>query len=485
MGRRALPSGGMSRDEVMGVLSSYRERDLNWRSGKTFAYVYDPGREAEQIGKEAFSAFLSENALDPTAFPSLLRLENELLAVALEHLRAPEGGVGTFTSGGTESIMLAVKSAREYARAHRPEVSQPEMILPVTAHAAFHKAASYLGIKVVMVDVDPVSLKAVPEAMKAAITEQTVLMVGSSPSYAHGVVDPIVELAAAAQEAGVLFHVDACVGGWLLPFFRELGVEIEDFDFQVPGVTSISMDLHKYAFTPKGSSVVLYRDAGLRQHQYFACADWTGYAVVNAAVQSSKSGGPMAASWAVLHSLGREGYLEISRRLDLAMGQIREGIRAVEGLEIMGDPRFCMVAFTCEGFNPFQLADELKRRGWYVQAQHCYGEHRENIHLSVHPGNLSWVSDFLGDLVQAVEAVKQMPALELPQGLAQSLAAMDPSMLGPEQLVGMLSMAGVSGAGLPEEMAEINALLNLLPPRFKEAVLKAFFGHLFTPAGED
>jgi glutamate/tyrosine decarboxylase-like PLP-dependent enzyme len=475
----------MSRDEVMASLAGYREGDLNWRSGKTFAYVYDPGREAEKIGKEAFASFLSENALDPTAFPSLLRLENELIALALDHLRAPEGSVGTFTSGGTESIMLAVKSAREHARAHRPEVSQPEMILPVTAHAAFHKAASYLGIKVVMVDVDGASLKAVPEAMEAAITDQTILMVGSSPSYAHGVVDPIEELGAIAQRAGLLFHVDACVGGWLLPFFRELGVEVGGFDFQVPGVTSISMDLHKYAFTPKGSSVVLYRDAALRHHQFFACANWTGYAVINAAVQSSKSGGPLAASWAVLHSLGRQGYLDIARRLNEAMIQIREGLVGLEGVEIMGDPRFCMVAFTCEGFNAFLLADEMKRRGWYVQAQHCYGDHRENIHLSVHPGNLSWVSDFLADLAQAVEVVKQKPALELPEGLAQSLASMDPSLLGPEQLVGLLSMAGVSGSELPEEMAEINALLNLLPPRFKEAVLKAFFGHLFTPAGED
>ncbi len=289
-----IPPRGASREQVLSRLEAFRAGDMPWRDGRTWAYVYDPGREAESLIKEAYASYLSENALDPTVFPSALRMENEIVAMAATHLAGDASVVGNFTSGGTESILLAVKAAREWARAERPELDEPEIVLPETAHAAFHKACHYLGVRAVPAAVDAASFRADPDAMRAAISPRTILLVGSAVSYAHGVVDPIPEIARLAQERGLLCHVDACIGGFLLPYFRRLGGDHPDFDFRVPGVTSISLDLHKYAFAAKGASTILYRDAALRRHQLWACSSWSGYTLINATVQSTKSAGPVA-----------------------------------------------------------------------------------------------------------------------------------------------------------------------------------------------
>ncbi|MCA9773672.1 MAG: aspartate aminotransferase family protein, partial [Myxococcales bacterium] len=248
---KSIPVKGLSKQDVYGELEAARAADLPWRNGRTWAYVYDPGPEAEAVIKHAYMDYLTENGLDPTAFPSTLKFETELLSMAASHLKGDEEVVGNFTSGGTESIFLAVKTARDRARAMRPEIREPEMVLPMTAHAAFQKAAHYLGVRPVITDVDPVTFRADVESARSAITPNTVLLVGSAISYGHGVVDPIRELGAIALERDVLLHVDGCMGGFLLPYFRRLGAEVPDFEFNVPGVTSISMDLHKYAFAAK------------------------------------------------------------------------------------------------------------------------------------------------------------------------------------------------------------------------------------------
>lgn len=286
-----IPRHGLSRDQIFSALEAYRANDMPWRDGRTWAYVYDPGREAEEVIKQAYMMYLSENALDPTVFPSLLRLENELVAMAAAHLHGDADVVGNFTSGGTESIILAVKAARDYARAKRPHITQPEILLPATAHAAFQKAAHYLCVTPVFAPVEPNSFKADAEAVRRAITPNTILLVGSAVSYAHGVVDPIRALGQLALQHDLLLHVDACMGGFLLPYFRRLGAPVPDFDFSVPGVTSMSMDFHKYAFAAKGASTVLYRSKELRKYQIFTCANWSGYTMINPTVQSSKSGG--------------------------------------------------------------------------------------------------------------------------------------------------------------------------------------------------
>ena len=323
-----LPHTGWSREQVFQALERFREHDLPWRNGRTWAYVYDPGKEAEEVIKQAYMMYLTENGLDPTAFPSTLRLENELVAMAAAHLNGDAEVVGNFTSGGTESIILAVKAARDYARDRRPEITHPELLLPTTAHAAFHKAAHYLGLTRGQRpgrfgDLQggsrppcgapsrrtPCSWSARPSPTPTASSTRSASS-GSSPCEHH-----------------LLLHVDACMGGFLLPYFRRLGAPVPDFDFSVPGVTSISMDFHKYAFAAKGASTILYRTKELRKYQMYACANWTGYTVINPTVQSSKSVGPLAAAWAVLHFIGDDGYLEIARQVLDATRRIAAGHR--------------------------------------------------------------------------------------------------------------------------------------------------------------
>jgi sphinganine-1-phosphate aldolase len=474
-----LPQKGLGRDEVLHRLERYREGDMPWRDGRTWAYVYDPGREAEEVIKEAFSMYLTENGLDPTVFPSALRLETELIAIAASHLRGDEHVVGNFTSGGTESIMLAVKAARDRAREERPEVERPEILLPTTAHAAFHKAAHYLGLGVVTVPVDSVTFKADPDRMRAAVTKDTILMVGSAVSYAHGVVDPIRELGEIALEREVWLHVDGCMGGFLLPYFRRLGDPVPDFDFQVPGVSSISMDFHKYAFAAKGASTVLYRSKELRRHQMYACAGWTGYTVINPTVQSTKSAGPLAAAWAALHFIGDEGYLEITRQVRDATRRVAEAIDAMPDLRVLGRPEMNLVAFTSDSVSVFHVIDEMKERGWYVQPQLAFQDSKENIHLSINPKSVRWVDAMLADLAECVEKARTLPSGELAAKIREAFGKMKASDFGAEAFAGMLSMAGVEGTQLPGRMAEINEVLNALPVDLRERLLVEYLNELF------
>ena len=473
-----IPSKGMQKEEIFKQMEAYRAGDMNWRDGRTWAYIYDPGPEAEEVIKRAYMMFLTENALDPTVFPSALRFENEIVGMAADHLHGDEEVVGNFTSGGTESLMLAVKTARDYYRARRPEIREPEIVLPVTGHAAFQKAAHYLCLKPVLVPVDPETFKADPEAVRAAITPNTVLLVGSAVSYAHGVVDPIRELGQIALEHDLLLHVDACMGGFLLPYFRRLGAPVPDFDFSVPGVTSISMDLHKYAFAAKGASVILYRNKELRRHQIYTCAQWTGYTVVNPTIQSTKSVGPLAAAWAVLHFIGDEGYLEIARQVLDATQRIADAVDGMEDLRLLGRPEMNLVAFTSDTVSVFHIIDEMKERSWYVQPQLSFEGSKENIHLSVNPASVKWVDALLADLRVCVEKAKTMKSGELAAAVQNAFSSIDPSTLTPESFSQMLRMAGIQGSALPERMAEINEVLNALPAELREKLVTEFMNEL-------
>ncbi len=475
---KRIPSKGMAKDDLFRQLEGFRAHDMPWRNGRTWAYIYDPGAETEAVIHRAFTMYLSENALDPTVFPSTLALETELVSMAASHLGGDDEVVGNFTSGGTESIILAVKTARDHARAMRPEIVKPEIVLPSTAHAAFHKAAHYLDVKVVLADVDPVSFRADPAAVRRAITPNTVLLVGSAISYAHGVVDPIRELGQIALEHGLLLHVDGCMGGFMLPWFKRLGCPVPDFDFSVPGVTSMSMDFHKYAFAAKGASVILHRNAALRRHQFYACSNWTGYTVINPTVQSTKSGGPLAAAWAVLHFIGEDGYLEIARQVLDATRRVAEGVAKIPGLRMLGTPDMNLVAFTSDEVSVFHVIDEMKLRGWFVQPQLAYGDSKENIHLSINPASAKWVDALLEDLATCVEVARGLKSGDLAAKLRESLATIDPGTLTDEQVGGLLSMAGVGDSGTPDRMAEINELLNALPVRLRERLLTEYLNRL-------
>ncbi|MCA9520726.1 MAG: aspartate aminotransferase family protein, partial [Myxococcales bacterium] len=339
-----IPQRGTAAADLFDQLEAYRANDLQWRGGRAFAYVYHAGAEAEAVAKEAYSRYLSVNGLDFTVFPSVRRLETEVAAMCASHLSAGPEAVGSFTSGGTESIMLAVKAARGAAKAKGGVPGTPEVILPVTAHAAFHKAAHYLGMKCVSIPVERATMQVNVADVAAAINENTVMLVGSATSYGPGVVDPIAELGELAQRHALWLHVDGCIGGFMIPYFRRLGAAIPDFDFRIPGVSSISMDLHKYGFAPKGASVVMYRTAEHRRHQMFAFSGWTGYTIVNHTVQSSKSGGPLAAAWAVMRFLGDEGYLAIAEKLWEATNAICDGIEAMDGIELLVRPQMCLIA---------------------------------------------------------------------------------------------------------------------------------------------
>ena len=474
-----IPAQGWSKEQIFEALEQFRAGDMPWRDGRTWAYVYDPGPEAEEVIKRAFTMYLSENALDPTVFPSTLRMENELIAMAAAHLSGDEQVVGNFTSGGTESIILAVKTARDRARALQPQIREPEIVLPATAHAAFHKAAHYLDMKVVLAPVDPKSFKADVAAVRAAITPNTILLVGSAVSYAHGVVDPIEELGQLALEKNLLFHVDGCMGGFLLPYLRRAGAPVPRFEFDVPGVTSISMDFHKYAFAAKGASVILHRNKELRRYQIYACSNWTGYTVINPTVQSTKSAGPVAAAWAARHFIGDAGYLEIARQVLGATRRIAEHVDASPDLRLLGRPEMNLVAFTSDTVSVFHVIDEMKTRGWYIQPQLGYGDSKENIHLSINPASVRWVDAMLADLDVCVAKAKSMPSGEVAGKIRAAFGDLDPSSLGDDTFQGLLAMAGVQGSALPGRMAEVNEVLNALPVKMRERLLVEYLNELF------
>jgi glutamate/tyrosine decarboxylase-like PLP-dependent enzyme len=477
----------MGEEEVFARLAEYRAGDLDTKGGRTWAYVYDPGRaDVDRVAKRALLEMYDENALDPTVFPSLLRLENEVVGLARDHLRGDERVVGNFTTGGTESIMMAVKAARDRARELRPELRDPTMVLPVTAHAAFHKAGHYFGVEPVSVAVDTRTWKADVDAMDAACDERTILLVGSAVSYAHGVVDPIPELGRLALERDLLLHVDGCIGGFVLPYFRRLGREVTDFDLSVPGVTSVSMDFHKYAYCPKGASVVLYRDASLRRHQLYAKAAWTGYTVINTTFQSTKSGGALAATWAALNYVSDEGYLDIARRTLDAVDAIVAGVDAMDDLDVMVRPESNLVALTSDTVNVFDVVDEMRSHRWYVQPQLGFAGSRENIHLSVGGASLELVPDLLADLADACGRARLRPTPPPDPDVVELLASIDPAGLGDEEFDLLLAGAGIDGpAGgapeVPERTAGINAILNVCPPELAERVLVEYFNRLYVP----
>ena len=454
--------------------------DLPVHGGRTLAYVYDSGLpDVDAIGREAVAAYAGSNGLDPTAFPSLLQMENELIGYACGLLDAPETAVGTVTSGGTESVLLAVQGARD---AH-PEIDRPRMVVPSTAHAAFHKAAHYFGVEAVVVPVGA-DFRADAVATTAAIDDSTVLVVASAPSYAHGVVDPVPEIAAAAATAGVRCHVDACIGGWVLPFAARIGRDVPPWTFAVDGVTSISVDTHKYAYAPKGTSLLLHRTPALRRPQYFASAAWPGYTMLNSTMQSTKSGGPLAGAWAVTQALGDEGYAALTAQVFDAVDAVVAGIEALPRLRLVARPDSTLVAFTTDATSdPFTLTDELVARGWYVQPQLSFAGLPATIHLSLSAGTLPHVPDFLVALREAVDAAAAAGPVAVDPGIAEFVTALDAAMLTDEEFDGLLAFAGLAGDGvaLPERMAPVNALLDLASPATREAVLVAFLDRLARP----
>ncbi|MEM3487896.1 MAG: aspartate aminotransferase family protein [Conexivisphaerales archaeon] len=472
-----IPKKGRPKEEIFAELEQLKAKDMDWKAGRVWAYVYNPGDEVREVVEQAYLMFLTENALDPTVFPSLLKLEVEVVRMLADLLRGDENVVGNVTSGGTESILLAVKAARDKARAERPEIADPEMVLPVTAHAAFHKAAHYFRIKPVVVPVDSETYRANVEVMRKAINDNTILLVASAPCYSHGVVDPIEEIGALAQEKGLWFHVDACVGGIYLSFLRKMGYPVPNFDFSVPGVTSLSVDMHKYGYAAKGCSVILYRNKELRQYQIYACSETTGYTLINPTVLSSRTGAPIAGAWAILNYLGEEGYCHIVRTVHEATRKLIEGIKSIKELKVLGQPDMCMFAFTSDTVNIFQLADEMRRRGWYIQPQLSTPYSPRSLHISVTYGTVHAVDSLLLDLREAVDVVRKMPPPD--SAIVRAIVEFLTGNPYPEAIAQALALAGVKTTELPENMALINEVLDTLPDPLVNQLLIHYVNDLY------
>ncbi|MEY3732658.1 MAG: hypothetical protein RL347_17 [Actinomycetota bacterium] len=467
----AIPHQGCGAEGVASALAEIRRKDPPVHGGRVLAYVYDAGiADATAAGLEALRAFGEVNALDPTTFPSVARIENDLVGWGLDLMRAPDGAAGVVTSGGTESCILAVLAARERWR-RDVGVGEPAIVVADTVHPAFHKAAHLLGVRVHTIPVDRTSMRLTAESVAVSLAELDrgiALVVASAPSYAHGVVDEVVGIATAAADRGIPCHVDACIGGFSLSYARMAGDTVPEMDFMVPGVTSIAFDLHKYGFSPKGASLLLFRDADYRSGIYFAFSSWPGYPVVNTTLQSTKSAGPMAAAWAVAHALGHEGYMDAVRRARQATDAVVEAVGQIPGLRVLGVPDTSLIALTGtneDGVDPFRLADAMRRRGWTLQPQPSMGDLPRTVHLTMQPVSLESIDSFIADLRASTDEIRDLPWLNVSNELEAAFAAL-PDL--------------TSGGGLPDEMAPVHALIDALPPEVRDPALSAIFSALFT-----
>lgn len=372
------PSPAIDSAGILGRLAAYREHDAPTHGGRVLSYVYDSGLpELDALAGDAARMLQTVNGLDPTTFPSVALMEGDLVAFGRAMLHGPSAS-GSITSGGTESCILAVKAARDLWRRRHPDTDErPSIVIATSAHAAFHKAAHYLGLEVVLVSVDPNTGVPSAAAMIDALEERTALVVVSAPSYPHGVIDPIAEVAQAALDAAVSCHVDACVGGWILPWWERAGGRaLPAWDFAVPGVSSMSADLHKYGYTPKGTSLLLFADPELDRARYFALTDWLGYPVVNPTVLGTRSATSLAAAWAVVRALGEQGYVELTAQAVRATGAVREAVEAIPGLGVQADPSGPLIAVRTDTsvaaeqqVDPHLWAAAVAARGFVLQGQ--------------------------------------------------------------------------------------------------------------------
>jgi sphinganine-1-phosphate aldolase len=395
-----FPTSGRRADDVVAELRRLKAADADWRGGRAFSLVYHADdAELEQLHEAVGAMFLAENALNPFAFPSLRRMEADVVAMAsaLVHLH---GGDGSMSAGGTESIFLVVHTAREAARERG--IVAPQVVTAGTAHPAFAKACHYLDLEHVKVPWRADG-RADPSAIADVLGPDTALVVASAPCYPFGVVDPVTEIAAAANALGVPCHVDACLGGWLLPFWERLGEDVPPWDFRVPGVTSLSADVHKYGYTFKGASVVLYRDPAMMRRQWFLYDDWPGGLYGSPTTAGTRPAAPIAGAWATIGHLGEEGYLAKARVVRDTTRRFLDGIAAIDGLAVHHDPDLSVFEFGAAldaGGRPVldigAVGDVMDDRGWHLDRQ------QGGLHLMVSPYHAHVVDDVLADLADAV-----------------------------------------------------------------------------------
>lgn len=400
---RHLPEQGRPREEVLAELAEMaKEEDATWETGKVSGTMYCGDHEHYEFLNEAFGLYAHVNALQRDICPSATRFEGEIIAMTLAMLHADavtdSTPVGIVTTGGTGSILHAMLAYREKARAER-DIARPNVIKPETAHPAFDKACHLFDIEVRRAPVDPTSTKVDVDWVADHIDDSTVAMIGSACNYGYGTIDDIGALSDLAVERGVGLHVDGCLGGFILPWGQELGWPIPTFDFRLPGVTSISADTHKYGYAFKGTSVVAFRDPSYRSSQYFFLTDWTGGKYCSPGIEGSRSGGLLAATWASMVTLGREGYLRYAKAVFETADRMKDAVRSHPELRLIGEPTFCF-SFTSDDFDIYHVNDFMKLRGWRFNGQ----QYPNAIHMAVtRPQTQAGVADaFVADLAEAV-----------------------------------------------------------------------------------
>ena len=467
--------------DVLARLAELREADAPTHGGRVLSYVYDSGvAELDQLAADAIRMVQPVNGLDPTTFTSVAVMEREVVAFARDMLNGDDDVVGSVTTGGTESCLLAVKTARDNWTGD----GKPRLLAPVSAHAAFQKAAHYFGLEL---DLVPVLSDGTvdTDVMIERMGPDVALVVVSAPSYPHAAIDPIAAIAAAALERGIDCHVDACIGGWVLPFWEGL----EPWDFRVDGVTSMSADLHKFAYAPKGISVLLTRGRDRQRAQYFSTTQWPGYPVVNATMLGSKSAGALAAGWAITRALGRDGLAELAASCARSTAFLVELIDFIEGLRVVGSPVGPLLAIATDEsvpeerrVDPHHWADEVRSHGWMLQLQPGLNPSfgvtlPHTTHLTITPVTESVMAGLADALMTAAGAVRGVPPVSaddalasLPEGLLDSLT----EPLDSESALRVLTEVGLVATdlpGLPEKMAPFLALITALPAPMTERLL--------------
>ncbi|GAA1157774.1 pyridoxal phosphate-dependent decarboxylase family protein [Ornithinicoccus hortensis] len=481
-----MTSDPTDHEAVLARLAAYRAHDAPTHGGRVLSYVYDSGLAAlDELAARAAREVQSVNGLDPTAFPSVALLEGDLVAFGREILHGPDA-IGSVTSGGTESCLLAVKAARDVWAARpdaAPPGTRPTIVLPSTAHAAFHKAAHYLGLDLDVVPVDPTTGTLPASALTARFDTATALVVVSAPAYPHGVPDPVAEVAAAAVRAGIPCHVDACIGGLVLPFWEAAGgAPVPAWDFRVPGVTSISADLHKYGYAPKGASLLLFADRALDRARYFALTDWPGYPVVNPTVLGSRSATSLAAAWAVTTALGTQGYVELTRRVQAATAAVRTVLSGLRGLRVLGDPVGPLLAVVSDDsvdpanrVDPHLWAAAVGARGFVLQGQPALAQSDgstlpRSTHLTVTPVTEGLLTELTDALVAGADEVRGRAS-----GRADGSGAAGPAQ-------GVPDPAELARAAREEGELDLTAVLALIEalPREQSARMLVEFLASFT-----
>ncbi len=410
----AMPENGQAKADIFEQLDTFKEHDPQYKDGKVWSLVYYINEEHQDFLKESYFKYSCENGLNPTAFKSLKKFESEIISATAEILNGTDEVCGVVTSGGTESCLMAVKTYRDMAKDKRG-VKKPEMIIPESAHVAWYKASEYFGVKIRMIplldDLSPDLNK-----MKKMINRNTVMILGSAPEYPHGTIDPIEEMGAIALKKNIPMHVDACVGGFILPFMAMNGVDLPKWDYRVPGVTSMSADIHKYGYAAKGASTITYRNLDYLRYQMFIQPNWSGGVFASSALLGTRPGGAYAAAWATLQYFGKDGYKKLADETWQAVTKLKDGVTAIAELEIMGNPQGPLFAYKSidADVNIYAVGDQMDAKGWQVNRN----QKPNGLHAMVTAQHLKVVDQYLIDLKECVAIVKANPELANQGGAA-------------------------------------------------------------------